>query len=69
MAYEPLENLLDKTGNSIYKLVIISARRALELAEGAPRLVKVDNVFKPTRVAMREIAQEKVMYKAPKKEK
>ena len=34
MAYTGREKLLDKSCNSIYKLVILSAKRALEIAEG-----------------------------------
>jgi len=69
MSYEPLEKLLDKADGSIYKLVIVSAKRALELAEGAPRLVQIDNNAKPTRIALREIACCQVRYKQPKKAK
>ena len=69
MSYEPLENLLDKADGSIYKLVIVSAKRALELAEGAPRLAQIDNNTKPTRMALREIACGKVRLKQSKKAK
>ena len=38
MDYVPLEKLIDKTNNSLYKLVILASRRALEVAEGQPGL-------------------------------
>ena len=33
------EELLDKTDFSIYKLVMLVTKRALEIAEGAPKLI------------------------------
>ena len=41
MAYTGREKLLDKSCNSIYKLVIFAAKRALEIAEGQPKLVEM----------------------------
>jgi len=64
MAYVPMEGLLNKT-NSIYKLVILAAKRAVELNRGAGRLI--DNVgpgVKVSTVALREIAEGKVELKA-----
>ncbi len=55
--YVPLEKLLDKSENSIYKLVIMTSRRALEIAEGQPRLVEMDASVKPSTVALHEVAQ------------
>jgi DNA-directed RNA polymerase omega subunit len=69
MVYVPLENLLDKTDNSIYKLVILASRRALEIAEGQPKLVKVDGSTKPSTIALYEIAEGKLHYKKIKPEK
>lgn len=69
MVYVPLEQLLDKTGNSIYKLVILASKRALELAEGQPKLVTVNSSIKPSTVAMLEIAGGKVVYRKIKEEK
>ena len=66
MAYVPLEKLLDKSDNSIYKLVILASKRALEIAEGQPRLVKVEPTMKPSSVALCEIAAGKVYYKKAK---
>lgn len=67
--YYPIEPLLNKI-SSIYKLVIIAARRALELNEGAPRLVETDPKHKPATVALEEIAAGKVGCKVkPEKRK
>lgn len=61
-----LETMLDKTDYSIYKLVILASLRALELADGQPRLVDVDKVIKPSTVALLEIANGKIGYKKVK---
>lgn len=44
---------------SIYKLVIIAARRAKELSEGAPKLIETDSK-KVTTIALEEILQGKI---------
>ena len=64
--YVPLENLLDKSDNSIYKLVILASKRALEIAEGQPKLVGVDSSLKPSTIALHENAEGKVYYKKAK---
>ena len=61
-----LEDLLDKTDSSIYKLVILATKRALEIAAGAPALVEADANIKPTTIALREIAEGKVKFKKEK---
>ncbi len=66
MTYVPLEKLLDKSDNSIYKLVILASKRALEIAEGQPKLVEADSTVKPSTVALYEIAAGKVHYKKAK---
>ncbi len=66
MDYIPLETMLDKTGGSIYKLVILASRRALEIAEGQPKLVEVDSSTKPSTIALYEIAKGKITYKLVK---
>lgn len=66
MAAVPPEKLLERTG-SVYKLVILAAKRALELSGGAPKLVEADLKEKPAVVALREIAQGKVSFR-PKKQ-
>ena len=54
-----IEKLLERIG-SLYKLVIVAAKRALEISEGAPKLVETTLKEKPALVAMREIAEGKV---------
>ena len=66
--YVPLENLFNKTG-SMYKLVILASRRALELNDGAPRLVEAETRAKPPLVALQEISEGKVTWKVKKPEK
>ena len=66
MAYVPLENLLDKSNNSIYKLVNMASKRALELAEGQPKLVEADPATKPSTLVLYEIAAGKVHLKGTK---
>ncbi len=58
----PIDELLKKTG-SIYKLSIIAARRTIELAEGAARLVDAPVDAKPSSVALKEILEGKISYK------
>ncbi|MCG8429868.1 MAG: DNA-directed RNA polymerase subunit omega [Candidatus Omnitrophica bacterium] len=60
MAYLPLENLLDKSNGSVYKLVILAAKRALEIAEGQPKLVEASEAIKPSTVALMEISGHKI---------
>lgn len=62
----PFEKLLEKAGPSKYKLVILAARRALELSEGHSRLIEADSKTKPSIVALREIVEGKVTYKIKK---
>ena len=64
--YVPLEKLLDKTNGSVYKLVTLAARRALEIAEGQPKLVELDSSVKPSTAALYEIAAGRVSYKKTK---
>jgi len=66
MIYVPLEKLLDKSDNSIYKLVILTSKRALEIAEGQPKLVAAASSMKPSTIALCEIAAGKVYYKKAK---
>lgn len=60
MPYVPLEKLLDKSYDSIYKLVILASKRALEIAEGQPKLVNDKPSTKPSTIALHEIAEGKV---------
>ncbi|MFA5115149.1 MAG: DNA-directed RNA polymerase subunit omega [Candidatus Paceibacterota bacterium] len=61
-----IQEILDKSDNSVYKLVIMASKRALEIAEGQPRLVNLDASIKPSTVALAEIAENKVRCKKPK---
>jgi len=65
----PIDKLLDKTG-SIYKLVILASRRALELTDGAAsRLVDADPELKAQDIALKEILEGKITFgKKEKKE-
>ena len=60
MGYQGREKLLDKSLGSIYKLVILASKRALEIAEGQPKLVADDASVKPSTVALHEIAAGKI---------
>lgn len=57
---------MDKT-HSVYKLVTLAAKRAVELNQGAAALVKIDSK-KPTTIALEEIRQGRVTIKTKKKE-
>ncbi len=64
MYYSSLETMLDKTNGSIYKLVVVASKRALELAEGSPKLVDdVSSSAKQSTIALHEIAAGKVRVK------
>ncbi|MBL7130336.1 MAG: DNA-directed RNA polymerase subunit omega [Candidatus Omnitrophica bacterium] len=63
MSYTPLEKIIDKADNSLYKLVILASKRALELSEGMPKLIEADSEIKSTTIALKEIAQGKIRYK------
>jgi DNA-directed RNA polymerase omega subunit len=66
MVYVALEKLLDKSNGSIYKLVILASKRALEIAEGQPKLVNVNSSLKPSTIALEEIAAGRVVCKKVK---
>ena len=57
-----IDKLIDKVG-SAYKLVIMTARRAIELSEGAAKLVDVPLDQKTINTALQEIIEGKVTYK------
>jgi len=63
MTYVPLEKVLDKDEKSLYKLVILASKRALEIAEGQPKLIAADSATKPSTVALFEIAEGKLRYR------
>ncbi len=58
----PLENLLDATSGSIYKLAILVAKRALALADGEKPLVEKPGE-KALQNAIREVAEGRVKEK------
>lgn len=62
MANIPMEQLLDKT-DSLYKLVILASKRAVELNAGAGKLVKSPLSTKFCTLALEEIRQGKVKLK------
>ena len=62
MAQVPIEGLLKRCG-SVYRLVILAAKRAKEVADGSPPLVDTSQ-RKVTSIALEEILQGKVLYKA-----
>lgn len=68
MAYQPLEDLLPKAGNSIYRLVLLGSKRATELAEGMPRLIERPSEIKTTTLALDEIIEGKVVLKGCEKQ-
>ena len=62
MPKTPIEDLL-KQCPSVYKLVVVAAQRAKELADGSPKFIDTD-MKKVTSIALEEIHQGKVAYKA-----
>ena len=59
-----LEALLDRVGNK-YALVIVAARRARQIKEGALSMVDLDT-SNPVTAALEEIAAGKIRYEMPK---
>jgi DNA-directed RNA polymerase subunit omega len=57
----PVEDLLKKVHSS-YKLVILASKRAVELTEGAAKLVST-NLEKPSQIALEEIKEARVTFK------
>ncbi len=61
----PIENLLDASNYSIYSLVILAAKRAIQLADGEkPMLEKADD--KVLDSALREIEDGKIVVRKKK---
>lgn len=61
-----MQNLLNKVG-SLYKLVNLTAVRAVELSEGAANLVGEKPEAKLINTALKEISEGKINYKAKEK--
>lgn len=66
MAYMPVEKIF-KGSNSIYKITILAARRAVELNNGAKKLIET-NTTKFSTIALEEVAAGKITYKTKKVE-
>ncbi|HLE77869.1 MAG TPA: DNA-directed RNA polymerase subunit omega [bacterium] len=64
MIKPPLEALLDRVENK-YALVIVAAKRARQLKEGALPMVDVDS-GNPVTVALEEIAAGKIRFDLPR---
>ena len=65
MAYIPREKLLRKD-TSLFKLILVAAARANELAQGASPLIQTQSK-KVSTIALEEIAAGKVSYASFKK--
>lgn len=63
MAYQPLENLLSRSGGSVYKLIRLASKRASELAENKPNLIDAPASQKLATIALHEISAGKVVLK------
>ena len=63
MAYQPLEELLPKASNSVYRLVRLASMRATELATTGVRLVNVPADQKLATTALDEIRAGRVIEK------
>jgi len=63
MAYQPLEELLPKAGNSVYRLVRLASMRATELATTGGKLVQASAEQKLATTALDEIRAGKVVEK------
>ncbi|OGX37722.1 MAG: DNA-directed RNA polymerase subunit omega [Omnitrophica WOR_2 bacterium RIFCSPLOWO2_12_FULL_50_9] len=57
-----IEELLPKAGGSVYRLTRMAARRALELSEGRPSLMRKPSSDKVTTIALEEIAEGRIVY-------
>lgn len=60
MAYMPREKIF-KNGDSIFKITLIAAKRAIELSNGAKKLIET-NSQKFSTIALEEISKGKVRY-------
>jgi len=61
-----IDSLINKTG-SLYKLVMLTSLRAIELSDGAPNLVGEKAEAKPVNVALKEIMEGKISYRVKEK--
>jgi len=56
-SYQPIEKSLEHAGGSVYKLALMVARRARDLAEGEKPFVRDFDRDKPIRAAMEEVEE------------
>ena len=61
MMIEPSINKLLEKADSRYTLVMLAAKRARQLAEGANKLTKCESE-RPVTVAINEISEDKITY-------
>lgn len=57
------DSLMNKIG-SIYKLVVLASMRAIDLGDGAAKLVDSPLGTNPLNIALKEIIEGKITYKA-----
>lgn len=62
--YNPSFNELSKIGDSRYTLVMLTAKRARQIVDGAEPLIETQST-KPVTIAIEEILERKVKYKKP----
>jgi len=61
MEHLDVQSMVAKTENSIYKLVVLASKRALEISEGQPKLIQVTSAnLKPSIIALAEISAGKI---------
>jgi len=63
MGYPPLEDLLPKSGYSVYKLIRMASKRATELADGKRKLIENPSLEKATTISLEEIQAGQVVLK------
>ena len=59
----PSVNEIRKKADSRYTLVILTAKRARDIIDGKPLLIRGGNVEKPVSVAAQEIVEDAITYK------
>lgn len=62
---QPSLELIRRKVDSRYTMVVIAAKRARQLLDGAPPLVETEST-KPVSVALEELAQDKLRYERTK---
>ena len=66
MSYIPRERIF-KNGDSIVKITLIAAKRAIELSNGAQKLIET-NSQKFSTIALEEISKGRVKYRVKEEE-